>query len=147
VALLGAGGTARAAVAAMAQLGVGTVSIHVRAPERATSVSELARSLGLQVSISGLSDVPPGVPVVSTLPASGAGLLTVNGPLVDVVYAPWPTPLAVGAERAGYPVIGGLVVLVGQAVRQVELMTGARSDPAMIAAMRAAGESALDTRD
>ncbi len=53
--------------------------------------------------------------------------------LLDVVYAPWPTPLA---QRWGGPVVGGFEMLLHQAVAQVELMTG-REGP--VEAMRAAG--------
>lgn len=143
VALLGAGGTARAAVQALADAGMREVSVHVRSAERAAPVAALARRLGLEVTVQGLRDLPAGVPVVSTLPGAAASGLRVDGPLLDVVYAPWPTPLAVGATRNGHRVVGGLVVLVGQAVRQVELMTGRTVAPAVVAAMTAAGERAL----
>jgi shikimate dehydrogenase len=50
------------------------------------------------------------------------------GVLLDVLYAPWPTPLAAAWAAAGGTVLGGLDLLVHQAVLQVELMTG-RSVP------------------
>ena len=64
---------------------------------------------------------------------------------MDAVPAPerdpsCPTALARAATAAGATVIGGLAMLVHQAARQVELMTGR---PAPVAAMRAAGEAAL----
>jgi shikimate dehydrogenase len=45
--------------------------------------------------------------------------------LFDVLYDPWPTPLAAAWAAAGGTVLGGLDLLVHQAVLQVELMTGA----------------------
>ena len=63
--------------------------------------------------------------------------------LVDVLYDPWPTPLAQAWAEAGGQVIGGLELLVRQAVKQVQLMTGRRPD---IARMLAAGEAALRER-
>ena len=54
--------------------------------------------------------------------------------VLDVLYAPWPTPLAQRVDRGRRPAIGGLEVLFWQATAQVELMTGR---PAPIAAMRA----------
>ena len=57
-----------------------------------------------------------------------------------MVYHPWPTPLAVAARKAGTSVAGGFDLLLHQAAGQVTLMTGR---PAPLAAMRAAGESAL----
>ena len=44
--------------------------------------------------------------------------------IVDIIYDPWPTVLASAAERAGCTVIGGLDLLIGQALLQIELMTG-----------------------
>ena len=44
--------------------------------------------------------------------------------LLDVVYAPWPTPFAATAAGAGARVVSGLEMLLHQAVAQVELMTG-----------------------
>ncbi len=56
----------------------------------------------------------------------------------------WPTPLAAAWAEGGGRVVGGLDLLVHQAVLQVEQMTGRA--PAPLAAMRAAGEEALATR-
>lgn len=61
----------------------------------------------------------------------------------EVLYEPWPTPLAAAAARAGRPLVGGLDLLVHQAVLQVELMTGL---PAPLETMRAAGRAALEAR-
>ena len=44
--------------------------------------------------------------------------------IMDVVYHPWPTPLAAAASQAGSVVVGGFELLLHQAARQVELMTG-----------------------
>ena len=51
--------------------------------------------------------------------------------VLDAVYAPWPTQLADAAKAAGATVIGGLDLLVGQALLQIELMTG-QSVPAEV---------------
>ena len=77
--------------------------------------------------------------VVSTVPADAAAGLAaaVDGPirLVDAIYDPWPTPFAARVTAAGGTVVGGLVMLLNQAYRQVELFTGS---PAPRAAMAAA---------
>ena len=90
--------------------------------------------------------------VVSTLPAgAGAAAAAVldghrldghrlEGTLLDVVYADWPTPLAVAAAAAGLTVVPGLDMLVHQAAEQVRLMTG-REAP--LQAMLAAGRQAV----
>ncbi len=67
VTLLGAGGTARAAVRALADLGARQVSVHVRTAERARSVVDLARDLGVSATVGSLTALPPGVPVLSSL--------------------------------------------------------------------------------
>ena len=68
--------------------------------------------------------------LVSTVPAGAADSLVgqvEGGPLgllFDVVYAPWPTPLAAAWSARGGPVVGGLELLVHQAALQVALMAG-----------------------
>ena len=133
--MLGAGGTARAVVSALAVAGVGEVSVHVRAAERATGVVALGESRGLRVRVAGLGELPEGALVVSTLPPGAADELAPVGPLLDVLYAPWPTPYAIAVSAAGFAVVGGREVLLGQAAEQVRLFTG-REAP--VAAMRAA---------
>ena len=73
-------------------------------------------------------------------PLRGAGPKTV---VLDVVYAPWPTPFATTAAAAGARVCSGLEVLLQQAVAQVELMTGR---PGPVAEMRTALEAAVAAR-
>ncbi len=59
----------------------------------------------------------------------------------EVLYDPWPTPLA---QAAGDRVlVSGLDLLVHQAAYQFEIFTGS---PAPLAEMRAAGEAALAAR-
>ena len=63
--------------------------------------------------------------------------------VLDVVYAPWPTPFAGSALAAGCPVVSGLTVLLHQAVAQVQLMTG---HPGPVEAMRTALVAAVAAR-
>jgi shikimate dehydrogenase len=60
------------------------------------------------------------------------------------VYHPWPTPLAQAAARSGAVVVSGFDLLLHQAARQVELMTGIK--PAPLDDMRAAGQTELARR-
>ena len=67
--------------------------------------------------------------VVSTVPTAGqaaaAGLpWRAEHTVLDVLYDPWPTPLAQRVDQAGGTVIAGSEVLFWQATAQVELMTG-----------------------
>ena len=84
--------------------------------------------------------------VVSTIPASAQTPELVAGcadvPVVfDVLYDPWPTPLVTAA--ADRTVVGGLDLLVHQAVLQVELFTGLT---VAVDVLREAGERALAAR-
>lgn len=150
VALLGAGGSARAVLGALADRG-GRLTCLVRDPARASGLAALGARLGRPVAVQPLAAFPAGrwPLVISTLPAQGnaavAGACRIwpHGALLDLGYEPWPTPLARLAGRSGAPVVGGLAVLVAQAGQAVALLTGM---PAPIAAMRAAGEAVLAER-
>jgi shikimate dehydrogenase len=77
--------------------------------------------------------------VVSTIPAAAAAAVAESvavAPVVlDVIYDPWPTPLADAVVRNGGTVVSGLDMLLHQAFGQVEQFTGL---PAPRAAMAAA---------
>ncbi|MBT0568001.1 shikimate dehydrogenase [Williamsia sp. CHRR-6] len=146
--LLGAGGTARPALAALFAAGVGSVSVVVRDSARAGDICSLADELGVAVTVRGFVDGPElagaaaaAAVTVSTVPAAAAEplaqTLSRTPALVDAIYAPWPTPLAAAVTSRGGRVAGGLVMLLHQAFTQVELFTG---QPAPQAAMAAALE-------
>ena len=145
--VLGAGGTAQAALAALAGLGLDAAVVLVRDPARAGQLRATADRIGIALDLrAGLpGPVPMADLVVSTLPAGAAdGLEPPAGSvLLDVVYAPWPTPFAVAAAAAGGTVVSGLAMLLHQAAAQVELMTG-RTAP--VPAMRAALDAAVRAR-
>jgi shikimate dehydrogenase len=130
VTLLGSGATARSALLAVAELGATAVTIVARTPAKAEVLVPLARDLDLEVAVRRwTADLPAADLVISTVTAGAADALApavaASAPLVfDVVYAPWPTVLAEAVERAGGTVLSGLDLLVGQALRQIELMTG-----------------------
>ncbi len=142
--LIGAGGTAQAALAALRDLGERAPTVLVREPARAGAFLEAAARLGVHPRVQrGIDDAVIGdAPlVISALPRGAADPLgrntrwTSGGVLLDVIYDPWPTVLAGAAADAGRAVVSGRSLLLHQAVRQVELMTG---HPAPLAAMRAA---------
>jgi shikimate dehydrogenase len=140
-AVLGAGGTAVAAAAALASLGARQVDVYVRDPARAADLLRVLRILDVPATVHRLDTGTVTAPVVvSTVPVGGQPVVAAldwgSGPTVlDVLYAGWPTPLAQRVQAAGGTVISGLEVLFWQATLQVELITG---HPAPIAAMRAA---------
>jgi len=141
--ILGAGGTAQSALAAVRELGHQSPIVLVRDLARTGELREIAGRLGMRPTISdGLftEPLPAADLVISTLPGGAAGPLSAtrwkpDTMVLDVVYAPWPTPFAGSALAAGCPVVSGLTVLLYQAVAQVELMTG---HPGPVEAMRAA---------
>ncbi len=134
VTILGAGATARSALVSAAQLGAERVLVRARTPEKAEPLRALGDALGVIVVVEGWSaDLPTADLLVSTVTAGVADDLAevaaASAPVVfDVIYDPWPTALAAAAERAGRTVVNGLDLLVGQALLQLELMTGRSVD-------------------
>jgi shikimate dehydrogenase len=148
-ALVGAGATARSALAALAACGVPGCAVLARRPDAVSVLVALAAELGIQAAPGAWPATAEALAadvVITTVPADVATGWPVPdrpGLLVDVLYHPWPTPFARAWEAAGGTVVGGLELLVRQAVEQVVLMTGRRPD---IDAMRRAGAAALAAR-
>jgi shikimate dehydrogenase len=144
-AVVGAGGTAAAAVVALASLGARHVEVVVREPARAGDLLRVLDVLDVASTVHRFADAVLHAPVVvSTVPIDAQPALLglpwrAGTTVLDVLYAPWPTPLARRLAEVGATVVSGLEVLFWQATEQVQLMTGR---PAPIAAMRAA----LDAR-
>jgi shikimate dehydrogenase len=149
VTILGAGGTARAALVSAARLGAGRVAVVARTPARAEPLRSLAGRLAVDLTVQPWGEpLPVADLVVSTVTAGAADDLAepiaASAPLVfDALYEPWPTPLALAAARLGRTTLNGLDLLVHQAVLQVELMTG-RTVPADV--LMSAGREALGAR-
>ena len=152
--VLGGGATATSLLLALAERGMRHATLVVRDPDRAAETvhavaAHRVRTDGRGAHRRRLVDELHGDVLVSTVPASAQVpelLAAVAGiPLVfEVVYEPWPTPLAAAAERSGRTVLSGLDLLVAQAVNQVVAMTGRFDVPA--GAMRRAAEEALAAR-
>jgi shikimate dehydrogenase len=144
--VLGAGGTARAAIAGLASLGVTDLALVVRDPARADDARSTATQAGVSdvavhtwadtdfKAVCSRADV-----VVSTVPPSAtepvADQVALAERVLDVIYHPWPTPLATAVQRRGGRLSTGLDMLLHQAFGQVELFTGR---PAPRAEMREA---------
>ena len=132
--VLGAGGTAPAAIAGLAQVGVADVTVAARRPDMAERLVDLAERLGMAarhhpLDSPALADTAERVDIlVSTVPADvaaqHAGEVAVVPVLLDAIYDPWPTPLAAAVSGAGGTVISGLQMLLHQAFAQVEQFTG-----------------------
>ncbi|MFF8682242.1 shikimate dehydrogenase [Streptomyces sp. CA-100214] len=151
-AVLGAGATASSALAALARICTGEITVYVRSAARAAEMRGWAERLDVGVRIADWADAEEALRaplVVATTPAGTTDALAAAVPempatLFDVLYDPWPTALAARWSLSGGAVVSGLDLLVHQAVLQVEQMTGRA--PAPLAAMRKAGERALAGR-
>ncbi|WP_329020976.1 shikimate dehydrogenase [Streptomyces sp. NBC_01601] len=148
--VLGAGATAATALAALHLLGCTAVTVIARDLGRTGELTRAAKRIGVALHLRPWADAVRHLEadlVVSALPPGAADPLAPLWPaaatLLDVVYRPWPTPIARAAQEAGSTVVGGLPMLLHQAARQVELQTG--RGPAPLDAMRRAAERALAT--
>jgi shikimate dehydrogenase len=149
--ILGGGATATSVGLALADLGVREIALAVRDEARAADTLAALRGhpAAPDVLVTSLGGGPTGFAadvVVSTIPAAAQTPELVarcaDVPVVfEVLYDPWPTPLVTAA--AGRTVVGGLDLLVHQAVLQVELFTGRT---VAVDVLRDAGERALAAR-
>jgi shikimate dehydrogenase len=150
--VLGAGGSARAVVAALADAGVTEIRIVNRTRHRAERIrddlSEISRRIsvhswdeaasvqrdaGLLVNTTslGMTGQPPLVLDLALLPRSS--------PVVDIVYVPLETRLLATARRRGHPVVDGLGMLLHQGRPGFEAWFGVpvRVSPELRAVVRA----------
>ncbi|MCA2214664.1 shikimate dehydrogenase [Jidongwangia harbinensis] len=153
VTVLGGGGTARAALAAAAQLGADEVTVVTRRAEAADDLRAVAEALGLRLHRLDWTDAPAGFgadAILSTVPRGAADPLAATvrwrpgSVLFDAVYDPWPTPIAEAASPHGVRVASGLDLLLAQALGQFEQFTGVA--PAPEVAMREALAAAASLR-
>ncbi|GAA3431049.1 shikimate dehydrogenase [Kutzneria kofuensis] len=147
--VLGAGGTATAALTALEALKIPSATIVVRDPARAGEALSCAGRVGVEVDVLRWDDVDFAAVcggadlVVSTVPVGAvepvAGDIVRAGCVFDVIYHPWPTPLAQAASDRGTRVVTGLDMLLHQAFAQVRWFTGLEAPrEAMRAALRQA---------
>jgi len=130
--VLGSGGTAPAAVAGLAALGVGEIVVVARSREKAAQSVQVGTRLGVLTSYCDTADAATAAEradvLVSTIPAAAAADFArtfARVPvLLDAIYDPWPTPLAEAVAASGGEVISGAQMLLHQAFSQVEQFTG-----------------------
>jgi pentafunctional AROM polypeptide len=140
--VLGGGGTARAAIYALHQLGVAPIYLLGRNPEKINDMaasfpeSYSLRVLASPADVKKATEAGPTV-AIGTIPgdkpldkgferaiqevlASSKYL----GVLLEMAYKPADTPIKVLAESLGWKTVNGLEVLVAQGVYQFEAWTG-----------------------
>lgn len=146
--VLGAGGTSRAAIYCLHQVGFTTIYLFNRTRENADKMAKTFPSDYNLVVLPSLDSFPGSAPVVviSTIPAAGtataalpngdAGVLipasilarTTGGVVIDAAYKPQRTPLIDLAERTpGWTAVPGMMMLLEQGYHQFSLWTGRRA--------------------
>ena len=112
VTILGGGATACSALAAAREYGAGLANVIVRDQSRTGDLQDAAARLGLRVQLRDAAYLASGAPsdlLISTVPAGVADSYAARirqaaaapAAVMDVVYHPWPTPLALAATAAG----------------------------------------------
>jgi shikimate dehydrogenase len=151
--VIGSGGAALAAVAALAELGASEITVRARSfdasdrreafmraaavpvlaqPWRASSEDERTTRAVIQATSAGMTGGGPGEPIASVI---DWGALADDAVAIDVVYSPRDTPFLGAARRRGLRCAGGL----GMLARQGALAFEAWLDrPAPFEVMRAA---------
>jgi shikimate dehydrogenase len=149
--VLGAGGAARAVVAALTSLAAESVAVVARRPEQGALLAELGEgrarahpwaegaALASQADLI-VNATPLGVAGEDAIPSAR---FTTGQAVVDLVYARPATPLLESARSGGAEAWGGLGMLVHQAAASIRIWTGQR---APIEAMSAAAIHALGSQ-
>jgi shikimate dehydrogenase len=150
--VLGAGGSARAVVAALAEAGVDEIRVVNRTRDRAERMRDDLATLSTRISVHswdeaaaveheagllvnttslGMTGQPPLVLDLTPLPRSS--------PVVDIVYVPLETRLLAMARRRGHPAVDGLGMLLHQGRPGFEAWFGTpvRVSPELRAVVRA----------
>ena len=134
VLVLGAGGAARAVVAAAHARGASEISVIARSARSARSAADLAGSVGRvgTVAEAPLADLVvnatpigmSGTEHEATVPLVDAALLHGGQVVTDLVYRPLETAWLRAARDNGATVVGGLGMLIHQAAIAIEHWTG-----------------------
>lgn len=155
--VLGSGATALSAAAALLDLGAEHLLLSARSPEKLGLLEALAQRTGAHVEVVPWAhsyEVLRSEAVISALALPGAEALAsswsprhdIPSPSVvlDVLYDPWPAPLAALMGERGCQVVSGLEMLLHQADMQIRSMVGVPHAP--VEAMREAAIAALSFR-
>lgn len=151
--VIGAGGTCRAALYALHQLGAESVLLFNRTLSNAEAVKATFPADYNIIVIDSLASLPSGIAgaptvIVSTVPgeslssAPGEGIYldpsiwlpSAGGVAIDLAYKPYDTALRrlVGSTQNGWTFVGGIDILLLQGYRQFEIWTGKRAPKAKI---------------
>jgi len=144
VAVVGSGGAARAVLFALANAGVGEVTMIARDLSKATALLEAFGLKGRAVPLT--TPVPAAALLVNASSLGMAGQPSLDLDLAalpgdalvyDVVYSPLETPLLAAARGRGLATIDGLAMLIGQAAVAFALFFNAAAPREADAELRA----------
>lgn len=141
VLILGAGGAARAAAAALKAAGA-DVGVLNRTPQRA---ERLAADLGVRVAGSDASaEAALVVNALSAPPGIDIGALRPDAVLMDMTYRPLLTPFLAAGRARGLTTVDGLAMLIGQARPSFRAFFGVETPAVDVRALalQALGETA-----
>jgi shikimate dehydrogenase len=141
--IIGTGATARSALAAALSLKIKEISVVGRSVENLELFGNLSNSLGVKVTTRLFNELVVTMDsdlVINTVPKGVMdeyAMLIPSRPrvLLEVNYAPWPSPLAREWLLRNGRVVSGLEMLLYQGVKQFEIFTNRK---APIKVMRAA---------
>lgn len=124
VLLLGAGGAARAAAAALISAGA-----HVRIANRSFDRARaLVLALGSSAAVANTPDAPDGAALVinalSVQPVLDLSRLDSSAVVMDMTYRPVETPFLAAARARGLTTVDGLAMLIGQAGPSFQALFG-----------------------
>jgi shikimate dehydrogenase len=137
IAVVGAGGAARAIIDAMARAGAGKIIVVNRSPQRANEAAALA----MGTAVVGRAEDLRACDIIVNATSVGMGsdelpfdigLLHGAQVVADIVYHPRCTALLAAATAVGARTVEGLGMLVHQAVLQQRLWTGVAADAAVL---------------
>lgn len=139
IALIGAGGAARAIVDVLAQHEAGEIRIANRTPAHAEDLAPLAGQA--RFGVFGLDRMTEAVAGADLIVQAGSGGLAGGHAVtpdfrtaapdaiaVDIVYKPLCTPFLAAAAAAGLETVDGLGMLIHQAARAFEIWRGVMPD-------------------
>lgn len=129
--IIGTGATARSALAAAIALKIKEISVVGRSEENLAEFGNLSRSLGVKVTTRFFNELVVTMDsdlVINTVPKGVMdeyAMLIPSRPkvLLEVNYAPWPSPLAREWILRNGRVVSGLEMLLFQGVKQFEIFT------------------------
>lgn len=148
--IFGAGGAARAVIAGLAHIGVGTVALSARSREKAERLAAEFASRFDSFAVTNWEEREKCIPAsgavlaVNTTPIGMRGKAEGQSPVpeaffaqtarpaeclaYDIVYNPLKTAFLTNASASGWQTADGLAMFIGQAAAQFRLWTGKEMD-------------------